>query len=392
MEDEIFSKLVVNSSKQIEKAKSFSKRRYLFDELSKASDKFYHGIYGIRGIGKTVLLLQLAALRDKSLYIPADAKYTTKYELYEIVEYALDKGFENIYIDEIHTRLGWTSDLKTLYDEGSAKIVFTGSSSIELQKGADLSRRAILHELKPASLREYLNIKKDAEIAPIRFEDLIDHEKRKALSIKYAKYASFLDEYYRYGGVLYEDVGKEYPETIINTIEKMLTIDLASLRELDVNSTNNLYKLLYKVASSGPYEASYSGISSYLGISKATAIKFVNDLTKIGMFIQLFPCKEGFRKEPKIFFRVPFRHALNVSASAPTDLGAKREELFVNFAEPECYFKTERGEKTPDFKVNDKIIEVSGNWRRSTNADYIATDSVDFQGNKIPLFLFGMLY
>ncbi|MCL5100310.1 MAG: AAA family ATPase [Candidatus Marsarchaeota archaeon] len=392
MESEIFSRLELNSGKQIEKAKRLGKHRYIFEELKAASPKFYHGIYGIRGIGKTVLLLQLAALKEKSLYIPVDAKYLLKYDIYDIVSYALDKGYKNMYIDEIHTRSGWTSDIKTLYDEGNANIIFTGSSAIELQKGADLSRRAIMHELKPASLREYLNIKKNENLESVHFDDLIHLPKRRDILTKYARFAPYMEEYYRYGGILYDDIEKEYPEAILNTIEKMLVTDLASLKEIDINSTNKLYKLLYKVAASGPYEVSYSSIASYLEISKVTAIKFINDLSKVGIILQLFPCKEGFRKEPKIFLSIPFRQALNSSQKADTDIGAKREEFFVNCVKPNCYFKTERGEKTPDFAVNGTVIEVSGKWRKTSNADYIAVDSIDFQENKIPLFLFGFLY
>jgi len=100
----------------------------------------------------------------------------------------------------------------------------------------------------------------------------------------------------------------------------MLTVDLMSLREIDINAANNIYKMLYKVASSGPYEASYSNIASYLGISKVTAIRFVNDLSKICLLMPLYPCKSEFKKEPKIFLRIPFRQALNTTSNINTDV------------------------------------------------------------------------
>ncbi len=391
--EEIFSMLVMNSEKQIQNARHFKYHRYLFEHLKNATEGFYYGIYGIRGIGKTVMLLQLAALSKKPLYIPADAKYLIRFDLYNIVNYAISKGYNEFYIDEIHMRHDWATDLKTLYDEGSAKIIFSGSSSIELQKGADLSRRAIMYELLPASLREYLNIKKGMDLKPVRPEWLFDTVKRKNLALKYSQWSTYVEEYCKYSGMLYENIEKEYPKTIMNVIEKIISIDLASLREIDINASNNLYRMIYKVASSGPYEINYSNIANYLQVSKITAIKFINDLSKIGMIIQVFPCGSGFKKEPKIFLRIPFRNALNANAGEKTPIGAVREEFFVNNANPKCYIKTKRGEKTPDFMYNNKTIEVGGSGKENyQGADLLAVDGIDFFENKIPLFLFGFLY
>ncbi len=392
MDEETFSELELKSRRKLAEAKKFAKHRYLFEILSKASGKFYHGIYGIRGVGKTVLLLQLAELAKNPLYVPADAAYLRRYDIYEIVSHAVAKGYSEIYIDEIHTKSNWKADLKTLYDEGDAKIFFTGSSSIKIQEGADLSRRAMLYELKPTSFREYLNIKKGAEIRSVSLEELENEEKRREIAYMLSKWSAYLGEYYMYGGVLYEDVEKEYPKTILSVVEKMLAVDLPTIRKVDAGTIDSLYKLLYKIAISGPYEASYSNIASYLGVSKATAKSLVEDLEKMGLVIGLQPCGGEFRKEPKLFFTIPFRSALCKSIGAKPDLGALREEFFVNSTNAECYFKTKRGAKTPDFLLGGKVIEVGGEHRKSASVDYVAIDGLNYQGNAIPLFLFGMLY
>ena len=66
--------------------------------------------------------------------------------------------------------------------------------------------------------------------------------------------------------------------------------------------------------------------------------------------------------------------------------------FFANNVEVEGYFKTKRGEKTPDFKVDGKTIEVGGKAKKTNAADYLAVDGVSFSENRIPLFLFGFLY
>ena len=60
MEEAIIDRLILNSQKQIKWVNRFKKKRYLFEEIKKINKEYYIGIKGIRGIGKTVLLLQLA--------------------------------------------------------------------------------------------------------------------------------------------------------------------------------------------------------------------------------------------------------------------------------------------------------------------------------------------
>lgn len=391
MNDEVFSKLVLASEKLISGGAAFPIKRYLFNEIDNASPKFYQGVYGLRGVGKTVMLLQLASKKESALYIPLDAAYLFQDSLYDIVKQVLAKGYRNIFIDEINSRSGWTSDIKTLYDEGEANIVFTGSSSIEVRKGADLSRRVIMHELKPPSFREYLNIKHGANIDVITTDKLFDLNERKKIVTKYNKWNGFMEEYQKYG-VLFEGIKEEFPKPITNMLEKIISADLSYLREIDVKIENDIYKLLYRIAKSKPYEANYSQLAGYLNISKSTVIKILYDLQRVGLILLLYPCGTGFRKEPKIYLRTPFRRALNEMVGEKTDVGAAREEFLVNNTSVECYFKTKRGQKTPDFKVAGKVIEVGGSTKISYEADFIAAQSLDFIDNKIPLFLFGFLY
>lgn len=133
----------------INSAAEFKEHRYLFDKINNISKGFYIGIYGLRGIGKTVMLLQLAGSNRNALYVPIDATYLANYSIYDIAEEANNRGYSNLFIDEIHTRKGWTAELKTLYDEKHVHIVFTGSSAANIARGADLSRRVLMYELPP---------------------------------------------------------------------------------------------------------------------------------------------------------------------------------------------------------------------------------------------------
>lgn len=392
VESETFSRIVKESNKRISDVSAFREHRYLFDKIKSISKDFYTGVYGLRGIGKTVMLLQLASVSKSALYIPIDATYLANYSVYEIAEEAYNRGYTNLFIDEIHTRKGWTADLKTLYDEKNVHVVFTGSSAANVKKGTDLSRRVLMYELLPPSLREYLNIKLNAGIEKVDSSMLFDGKERERLAIKYARWDAYWDDYYRYGGVLY-DARTGFPNSIMNILERIISVDLASVRLIGSGIVNDVYKLLYKIAGSGPYEISYNGLSSYLGISVKTAISFVKDLERVGLLRLVYPSAGRFRKEPKVYFRLPFRHAINESINANTGIGIAREEFFVNSTPVSWYIKTKRGEKTPDFVFDKRTIEVGGTGKTNyQGADFIAVDGVDFVGNKIPLFLFGFLY
>ena len=393
MESRVFSKIVEESEKRINEAKRYTKHRYLYSTIKKEMGKGYIiGIYGLRGIGKTVLMLQLAQELKNVLYVSVDATPLANYSIYEIGEEAFNRGFEYLFIDEVHTKPSWTYDLKTLYDEGYINIIFSGSSAAGVKKGADLSRRVIMHELLPPSFREFLNIRYNANIKKLELSELFEEKKRKEYAIKYSKWSSYRHDFYTFGGVLY-DAKIGFPSPILSTLERIITVDLASLRAVDSGLINDVYKLLYRIAEAGPYEISYSSLASYVGLSVKTIINIVKDLEKVGLLKLVYPQASGVRKEPKVYFRIPFRSAINESKGIQTGIGIAREEFFVNNVNVSNYIKTKRGEKTPDFIVENKKIEVGGAWKTNyQGADFLAVDGNDFLGNKIPLFLFGFLY
>ncbi len=392
MEESLIDNIVINSKKQMAWAKQFGQKRHLFEAVKAVDKEYYLGIKGIRGVGKTVLMLQIANETDESVYFSADSTQLKPIPLYELVRELLKRGFKNIFIDEIHRKAGWDSDIKTIFDEHEARVIFSGSSSIDITKtGADLSRRVVIKELRPVSFREYLNIRKNHSIKALSVEEIIKH--KTTLANKYAEESMFLNEYLTYGGVLYPKNG--FFEAMENSLRKVILQDLSALREINIKYETDVYKLLYIIAKSPPFETNYSSISSALEVSKSMAIRMVDDLAKTGIIIPIFPCKkEGInvKKEPKIYLTIPLRQLIS-KLGTEINKGAYREEFFVNHMRDVCYLKSERGEKTPDFRLNNFTVEIGGESKTNIQKpDYIATDSLATSGNKIPLFLFGFTY
>jgi len=392
MEEAIIDGLILNSKKQMRWAARFKKTRYLFEEIKKIDREFFIGVKGIRGVGKTVLMLQLARETEDSVYFSADSTLVKPFSIYEVVKELIKRGYENIFIDEIHRKADWDIDVKSIYDEHEARILFSGSSALDITKtAADLSRRVVLKELRIASFREFLNIKKEYNIPALSMEDVLKN--KTTLTKSYAEVYRFFDEYLRYGGVLYPKEG--FYEAFENSLRKIVLQDLAYLRNINIKYETDVHRLLYLVARSPPYEVNYSSISRELGISKTMAIRIVKDLETAGMIMPIFPCKKkgvDVKKEPKIYLTIPLR-GFYAAQGVEINRGALREEFFVNHIRDTCYLKGKRGEKTPDFKSNDMVIEIGGeSKRRYQKADYIAVDGLSTADNRIPLFLFGFTH
>lgn len=389
MEEKDIEKIMLNSQNLKGWAAQFKHKRYLYSQIKEVSQEFYVGVKGLRGIGKTTMLLQICRETEASAYFSADSVYLRQYTIYEIADALAKRGLENIFIDEIHTRQGWAADLKTIYDEHKIRVFFSGSSSINLKNtGADLSRRAVVYHLEPVSFREYLNVRKGMEIPQYSLEEILENPG--PLSMKHIQAKEWMEEYMKFGGVLYS--GEGFQKALENSLGKVITKDLLALREINLKYEEDAYRLLYHIAASPPFETSYSSIASKLGISKAFAIRMVSDLESAGVMKTSQPCSgtgTDVKKEPKIYLAIPFRAFFSSSPNK----GAAREEFFVNHVSPECYFKNERGEKTPDFRVGKHRIEVGGESKGfSQGPDYVAADTGIAEGKKIPLFLFGFLY
>lgn len=398
MNEVIFSKMLQESQNKKEVVKSYPKTRYLYNDLVNYNSDYFIGITGLRGIGKTILLLQLFDKKKDAIYFSADSIYLSKYALYDILKFLIKKEYKHIFIDEIAYKENWQQHLKNIYDEDKVKIYFTSSSSLNILSGADLSRRVLLYELKQASLREYINIMYDKDIVPIKQEELLDSKKRKELVNSYSIYYDYYNDYCKFGGFLYnksKDLSEFY-KSIDSIFKKIIYSDISNLRSINPKVETNIYNILYLLSTSSPFEMNYFKLSKSInGVSRNTIVAMIADLEKINILKQLRPCNSGYpliRTDPKIFLNFPFRYFFNHTLNKTPNQGSLREDFFVYSSNAECYIKTGK-EKSADFIINKKIFKVGGeNKKNKQKADYLVVDSLACDGNKIPLFLFGFLY
>ena len=177
------SEFIVQSFHRLIAENDLPYKRYLYKELG--SKHRLLGIVGPRGVGKTSMMLQYIKneLYDGggAFYFSADNAYFAETSLLAFVdELYQSMNIRHVFIDEVHKYPNWNQELKNIYDSfPSLKVVFSGSSSIDLIRGSyDLSRRAKLLQMKGLSFREYLNIKNQEQFATVTLEDIFQNHQQ----------------------------------------------------------------------------------------------------------------------------------------------------------------------------------------------------------------------
>jgi predicted AAA+ superfamily ATPase len=153
-------------------------KRYLVNEINWNNRLI--AITGARGVGKTTMLLQYIKEKsewknDEVIFVNLDDLYFSRNSLVDFTDNFVKMGGKYLILDEVHKYSGWSQEIKSIYDYfNNLKIVFTGSSALDIYKGgADLSRRADLYNMKGLSLREYIQMKYGIQFQVMKLEDIV---------------------------------------------------------------------------------------------------------------------------------------------------------------------------------------------------------------------------
>jgi predicted AAA+ superfamily ATPase len=97
-----------------------------------------------------------------------------------------EKEIRVLYIDEIHKFPDWIAHIKSIYDSlPTMKVVFSGSSSLDLFKGVlDLVRRVEFYPIFPMNYKEYLKFFHDIELPDFTLSEIL--ERHQKISEEYA--------------------------------------------------------------------------------------------------------------------------------------------------------------------------------------------------------------
>ncbi|MDR1679284.1 MAG: AAA family ATPase [Prevotellaceae bacterium] len=378
--------------------------RYLYSQIDWESRLI--GITGARGAGKTTILLQYANLqfpnsRNKVLYVTLDHIWFSNNSLFDLGEEFVRNGGEVLLIDEVHKYQTWAQEIKNLYDFfPQLKIVFTGSSMLEIYRGnADLSRRAVHYVLHGMSFREFILYDRQIELPVFEFEKILNshieyagivNEKIKVIPA----FKSYLESgYYPY----YKTEKKHYHEQLLNTVNTILDVDLPSIETIEPFSIQKIKKLLLVIAQRVPFTPNITDLATLIGVNRNYLLNFLHILEKAQLLNLLQQDVSGLRtlsKPEKIYLNNT--NLIYALESEKPDIGNLRETFFFNQlkAVGEVAFS-----KKADFIFKNKYaFEVGGKNKgheqiAGLENAYLALDNLEYgYANKIPLWLFGMLY
>ena len=373
-------------------------KRYLYDEIN--FDEKLIGIVGSRGVGKTTMLFQklieLNSLDKKALYISLDYPFLSSFDLSEFAFKFADSGGEYLLLDEVHKYPEFAPHLKTIYDMSDLKVIFTGSSALALLNAkADLSRRVSMFRLEGLSFREFLEISEKAKFTKFSLQNLLENHINIVKDIKINQ--NSFKNYLKFGFYpFYFSKSTSYYESLLNTINLTIDIDLTALSLVEQKFTYKLKKLLEVVCQSEPYEVNYTKIAALAQISRAKLydyISYLNDANLINMVDESSKGLSKLIKPAKIYMQ---NTNLIYAYGDKCKIGTIRETFFANQLGAKHLINIP---KFGDFIVDDKyIFEVGGAKKGfSQIADkansFVAADDIEVGvGNKIPLWLFGFLY
>lgn len=378
--------------------------RYLYSSID-WSERLI-GIKGAKGVGKTTMLLQHIILtfpeRTKAFYASLDNIWFSTHTLAELVEYLYTHNVTHIFLDEVHKYTGWVRAIKNLYDDyPKLHIVFTGSSLLEIDNAeGDLSRRLRIYTLHGLSFREYLDITGTVHLSVFSLQDILSTHMQLASTITNDfKVLPHFEQYLKTGYYPFflETASEEsHYERLQKVISTVIENDIPTVEKIEYETLQKAKRLLMILAQSAPYTPNIANLCALLSTTRNQLIHLLSLLERAALIRQLHA--EGKRlkalgKPDKILFNnTNLMYALGSTA----DAGTLRESFFSAMM---SHTHTIQYAKQGDLKVDvNYIFEVGGKKKGfSQIADlpdsYVVADNIEIgYGNKIPLWLFGLIY
>jgi uncharacterized protein len=379
-------------------------KRYLYNDINWNSRLI--AITGSRGTGKTTLLLQHIKLNeaenlDEVLYVSLDNLWFSTHSLLYLVDEFTKRGGKRLYLDEVHFYKGWSRELKNSYDSyPDLKIVFTGSSLLEIHKGeGDLSRRLINYTLYGLSFREFIEYEYDLKFDSVKIEDILSNHVELSLSVTaQLKPLVAFYEYLRFGYFPYYKEDKElYHLKLMQTLNTIFEKDLPAVESIDYYSVVKIKKLFSIISTMVPYTPNVSQLSRDIGTTRTSLLNYLHYLDKANALTMLSKDAFGIKQmtKPEKIFIGNTNYAFAMGGEQ-TNIGSVRESFFMN--QMKVKNRVDFSEKA-DFIVSGKYtFEIGGKNKTKKQISgqedaYIAVDNIETGfGNQIPLWLIGFNY
>jgi predicted AAA+ superfamily ATPase len=305
-----------------------------------------------------------------------------------------------IFFDEVHKYPNWIQFIKNLYDSyPDLNIVYTGSSMLEIDNSkTDLSRRQSLYMLPVMSFREYLAFIDVLHLQPLKLEDLLENHVSIAMDIvQQTKILKHFHDYLEHGCYpFFKEAGADYLMRLAATAQLVIDTDMPAVEKVTYATLEKTKKLLGIIAQSVPLVPNISKLGSALESTRDSTIRMIYTLDKAQILMLLTRELKSYKHlvaPEKIYLN---NTNLMAAFSTPVNEGNMRETFFMNQVQQ---VGTVQMPKNGDFLVNGKyLFEVGGPYKtfeqiKDEPDSYLVIDNIEMgTGNRIPLWLFGLLY
>jgi predicted AAA+ superfamily ATPase len=376
--------------------------RYMYDSIN--WDNRLILIKGARGVGKTTMLLQHIRRQfsdtSKALYASADHIWFANHSLLDLAEYHYTHGGTHLFIDEIHKYKDWQREIKNIYDSyPQLKVVITGSSILRLEHAiGDLSRRCRVYTMHGLSFREYLKLENIADFPVISLEDILQqHISLAAQLTSKVRVLGYFEDYLQKGYYpFYREEGDGMQDRLLRVINTVLNEDIPAVAQIEYDTLYKIRQLLAILAEQSPYTLNVSALARILSTSNIQVMKLMDLLNKATIIRRLYQKDTGMKmmlKPEKILFD---NSNIMYALSSNVDRGTLRETFFANMLNKDhSVSMPQAGDLLVDRKLLFEVGGRSKGYKQIANIpdSYVINDGVDIGfENKIPLWLFGLLY
>ena len=302
---------------------------------------------GLRGVGKTTMLLQLYDFllkkqnisQDNVLYFSTDelkdylgASISEVINVFveDILKTTLPSLNEKIFIliDETHFDGKWDTAAKIIYDQTkNIFLLLTGSSALNIEMSMDLARRAKKEKVFPLNFSEYLllkyNIETDNEISNNLMKlifnvdnkvlkEAIDKEHKirkqtlqigKPLDKEFSSFVASSDLPFSLG--LEE---KSVYERLFAMVERVIEKDVFVIQSFNTETRAIIKRIIYFLASQSPGGTSDTKLAKHLETSSKQIRNILDVLEKTHLIFSIRPyggAGKAVRKPWKYYFLSP---------------------------------------------------------------------------------------
>lgn len=379
-------------------AKTF---RYLYQSID--WNERCIAIIGAKGVGKTTMLLQhikhTFANKNEALFASLDNTWFANHSIFDLADEFYLNGGTHLFLDEIHHYPNWATEIKNIYDSfPKLKIVFTGSSLLQIYKStADLSRRVVYEKLEGLSFREFLKFEKMGDFPVLSMKEIVENHQDIAFRItENLKIIPLFKKYLKNGYYLFYKEGlSKYEIKLQEAVNNVIDIDIPAIENIEFESRHKLKRLVAILSTLVPYTPNITDLSVAIDSNRNNTVKYLFLLANAKL-LNLVSYKNktigDLTKPDKVLLN---NTNLSYLYGDNANIGSARETFFVNQLNAVAnVILAPQG----DFMVDNYTFEVGGKSKsfkqiKDIQNSFVVADDIEIgHGNKIPLWLFGMLY